>query len=795
MSPLVTRTVSLVPPQDDRRFGPGDVSLANFRSDRGYVLLGEPGMGKTTALQDEALRVGGTFVEVRRFLSRAPEHHPEWRNTILFLDGLDEVRVGAGDPRTPLDRLIARLEVLGNPSFRLSCRAGSWLDPGDARELASLTGAGEPSNTEGFRVLMLDPLSHDDVLQIVSSRREDAEGFIADAFNRGLETFLWNPQLLKVLLDAVEASGWPDSPRGAFEIACQELVRERNPEHRDARRGSDQPPQDAVLGAAGRLSALLLLTDKGGWSATDSDDPDILSLLAVDAEDDHEADGGRKALPAAVDSRLFAGTTAVRRPTHRLFAEFLGARYLDRRMRAPGRPITRRVLSLLFGHDGVPLPDLRGLAAWLAALNPDARSLLIRADPTSVAFDGDASDFTPEERRQLLAELELSPRLPSMWPSAAALGALARGGGRNPLRDLIASPTRTDARQTLVSRLLAGRTFRTALVDRGPRRLADNEERKPMLGVIYDDTWRIDVRCNALKVLDQLLADDPGRGSALRNVLSDIEAGRLADEDHELRGTLLSLMYPRDIPPAEIWNHFVVRRHLGVTVYSQFWQDLLDKSSPEQVRQLLESLCDRAEEVIPTLVDDNFGTIVLELLARSLELFGDKTTETELHRWFGLVDAAPNRSGLIPAHCGATLPVDFFPEFSDRIYAWLSSREPTRHALIELGLSEREDEAENTALDQSIGRKLVGEEAPAGFRRWCLTRAAELADSRPKVAEELARWAVRRNGWGPPLSDNEVALAARDSPMLREWNTRRLQAKPRGERERTPRCGHSTPLL
>ncbi|WP_423930231.1 hypothetical protein [Candidatus Palauibacter sp.] len=792
MNPLVPRTVSLVSPHDDPRFGRDGLSLADFSSDHGYVLLGEPGMGKTEAFEEECRRVEAPDpITAHKFTRGGSDDHVDCRGKPVFIDGLDEMRTGAGDPRTPLHQVVARLEALGNPPFRLSCRTGSWLEPGDQRELSSLTGAGP------IRVLRLNPLSREDVRRIVSRRTDDAGEFIFEAFEHGLDPFLWNPQLLSVLLNAVEAAGWPDSPRAAFESACRELSKERNPEHRNARHGRVQPSRDAVLLAAGQLSALLLLTGKEGWTATDTDDPDILSLRDVEGD----VNGGeREALLAALDSILFSGAAARQTPVHRLVAEFLGAAYLDRRIRAPHGPGARRVLSLLLGHDGIPLPDLRGLSAWLAALNADARTILIRADPIAVAFGGDAKDFTVGERRELFTQLENSPSLPREWPSAVALGALAGSRDRSPLWELISSPVRKDARQMLVARLLAGFTRRlgATTVGRGPTPTADDDlERRALLRIVYDDTWYDYVRCRAIEALGRLFADRPDRCSALCGILSDIEAGRLPDEDNELLGTLLDHMYPRDIPPTEIWDRLATRPRLpGATSYSSFWDTLLDRSDPEQIRQLLDSLCDRARTVIPALADEGFGNIVLELLARGLELFGDGARDAELYRWFGLVDAAPSRPGLIPAYCNGTVTVGLFSDPSDPIYAWLRSHPSAQLELVVRGVAERESEIGRKALDASVGRKFMGEEVPAGFRQWCLVRAAELADTRPKIAEELAWWAIRvRGGWGPPLPDNEVALAVRNIPTLREWNTERLRAKARWERTDAKRRERTAPIL
>lgn len=98
------------------------VPLAEFAQENAYVLIGEPGSGKTTALKPEQQAHGGVVVSVQDFLTF---DEPEWLGTTLYLDGLDEVRAGGVDGRQPLERVLKKLAQLGCPRFRLSCR---WAD-------------------------------------------------------------------------------------------------------------------------------------------------------------------------------------------------------------------------------------------------------------------------------------------------------------------------------------------------------------------------------------------------------------------------------------------------------------------------------------------------------------------------------------------------------------------------------------------------------------------------------------------------------------------------------------------
>ena len=103
--------------------------LEAFRDVPAYVLLGDPGAGKTTAFEAECEALGerACLITARDFQTFDLQSHPEWRDKTLFIDGLDEIRVGVNDARTPFDQIRGRLDALGKPRFRLSCREADWL--------------------------------------------------------------------------------------------------------------------------------------------------------------------------------------------------------------------------------------------------------------------------------------------------------------------------------------------------------------------------------------------------------------------------------------------------------------------------------------------------------------------------------------------------------------------------------------------------------------------------------------------------------------------------------------------
>ena len=765
MSVFVQRTVNLIGPTSDQRFGQDGLLLQDFDNDLGYVLLGEPGMGKSTEFKAAAHKISGArCISVRRFIRPDFDTPSDFPSTTIFIDGLDEMRVGGGDPRAVLDKVINGIEALGTPQFRLSCRPGNWLGSRDREELNSLV---EPKE---IPILQLNPLSYDDIREIVSHRGQDANTFIQRAHEYGIDALLGNPQLLFFLITSLEAGGWPGSQLIMLENACRELVRERNPEHRDANSSSLLYSREAILTAAGKLSVCMLVANKTGWTRYDSDDPEILSLLDLECHSD---------LPfqAALDSRIFEGSSSSKFPLHRIVAEFLGARYLNKEIQ--NGLSARRALAILMGHNGTLLPDLRGLAAWLAALNRQARATLIRIDPSTVAFNGDISRFSSNERKKLLVKLEQQIHLTSDWPSASALTALSGSKGIPIIQDLTESPTRSKNRQALVYLLLQGFTP----VYHAFTSESDWEtDHKSLLEIVCDHSWQSNVRCEALGVLNRVLHNIPERNTVLRNILHKLKEHGVSDEKHDLRGTLLNLIYPDELRPAEIWNYLATGPaidHHGR--YQNFFSILVDRSNEEQIKELLDSLCDHASEAIPKLEAHKLSDLVIQILARGIELFGDKLHVPELYRWFELVEFDYYSSQLIPVH--ASRPRSTRHDKSSTVIRnWLIQRNTVQYALIEHGLCRKKSKIGTESLFKAVALKFVGTRAPVGFRSWCLGRAVQLWSSNQTVAKELASWSVQvQEGWELPPSDEEIATAVSDISGLIQWNDVRLKSRAQSE--------------
>ena len=150
------------------------------------------------------------------------------------------------------------------------------------------------------------------------------------------------------------------------------------------------------------------------------------------------------------------------------------------------------------------------------------------------------------------------------------------------MEQALTSAARDDAHQSLV--LLIGEAIR----DAAPLpELAD-----PLMAIVRDHTWRPIIRRAALEGYIRVSQDDPRVPVTLRRLLDDVYNGTVATEDDGLVGTLLTELYPDDLPVADVVGYLrEPGRRNQWAIYGRFWTDcLIEKSTVQQMRQLLDLL-------------------------------------------------------------------------------------------------------------------------------------------------------------------------------------------------------------
>ena len=244
---IVERTCTEAGAADAASPQPEPRLLSAYRECQAYVLLGPPGAGKTTAFELEAQAQGVEPVTARDFLTF--DERPGWRGRTLFIDALDEVQAGQTDRRDKLDAIRRKLDRMGMPRFRISCREADWFGAADGGALAAVSPDG------AITVLRLDPLSEDDSRRLLAGRVPDVDDFLEQARARGIDSLLGNPLDLDLLVEAVAGGSWPQTRLETLEAACQRLLREDNVERRQAE--SRSSTDEELLDAGGLLCALV----------------------------------------------------------------------------------------------------------------------------------------------------------------------------------------------------------------------------------------------------------------------------------------------------------------------------------------------------------------------------------------------------------------------------------------------------------------------------------------------------------------------------------------------------------
>ena len=671
------------------------------------MLLGPPGSGKTTIFEHLAEHQGGRSVTARDFLTF--DDWAEWHDTTLFIDGLDETRAGSTDGRTPLDSIRAKLDRMGRPRFRLSCREADWFGANDRDHLKQVSPSG------AVKVLRLDPLSNPDIHEFLHAvlAIEDPEDFVAAAQGKGLDRLLVNPQSLKMLVEAVTAAGvWPETRTQAFDMACRTLIAEHNDEHHIA---SPDPGSIAdLIEASGRLCAVQLLTGAAGYALPGVEsDQHFLRLDRLPGRD-------REILRRSLESKLFetpAGRPTV--PVHRQVAEFLAAKYLAALV-DNGLPVGR-ILALITGYDGVVVSELRGLSAWLAAHSKFSRAEVIPRDPLGTVLYGDAQHFSPEEKRLLLDGLErqtaVNPRLITTVQLDSRLGDLVSSDMENQVREILTAPAREDSWQSFVVILLEALQHGEPLPS-----LAD-----PLKELIRDPTRWPRIRDRAVSVFVRHRRNDTQALAELNELTADVYAGRVADSDDALLGRLLSTIYPEAISETEVIRYLrVPQRPNHSPEYDYFWSGQLPKrSTRSQLAVLLDQIVERYDNLLADERAHGLPAFFIRwlpsnLLARFLRLSGDEVDLTRLFHW--LEPAAKARDG--------TYDPDIGREESQEIRRWLESRPAAWKTLLAMGLERcagRPDCTESywfyNCMHEEEHNRLLGVARPRDFGLWCLDQA------------------------------------------------------------------------
>jgi hypothetical protein len=525
------------------------------------VLVGEPGIGKSTEVEDERCRLiaAGEFgsveeIEETIFVEPSSAVSP----ITVFLDSIDEGRIAIENLLAPLRRILRRR--LGDGStragvrIRVTCRSQEWPKPlGD--ELVAIYGE------ENVGFWHLCPLQRSDAAIAAKSRGLDSENFLDQIATARAEPLAAKPVTLKLLFRISEAKGSLPSKQSevyksglaALCLDPNEWRREEGQERHVGRLGKDQR-----LAIARRIAALSVVCQRPFVQRRETPDlPGVgaLSLEELCASPASEPMGTDKFTFGAGDVRevldcgLFRGAGDGRVTwTHLTYGEFLAAEYfaehgisheqIDNILRSPGES---RIA-----------PQMREVAAWLSSLLPEYGRGLVEENP-DVLIRSDIVVVEDGPRLQLAASYldKINRREIDYRSREEFLPRLAGQGLAEVLKPYIAgSCSNEDARLAAIEMAGACRC---------------QEIEADLIAMALDEAHPNWLRTRAVRQL------------SLVNVAGDRRSLRplLGERDDELRTAAIDLLWPGNISTAEMLAAVKPLRTAVLGFHNMFIRDRL----------------------------------------------------------------------------------------------------------------------------------------------------------------------------------------------------------------------------
>ena len=352
------------------------------------VILGDPGMGKTTLLRGLCERTDLTYLHAAALVRAEDPMALIPEDALPVVDGLDEIATPAAG--SAVEAVLSRLRETESLPPVLACRAAEWRDAADLARIEDAY-AREPM------VLYLAPFDDDEARAFLTREYPGIQvhALLQHLRNRELAHVCGNPLVLRLFAEAARGGGGlPGTRAELLERASRAMAgQDRGPQVvRLVRRDEEE-----LLLASGAICATMLLCNLAGVHDRVPGEAPAGFLNVADIE----------ALPFAGDAAEALATRLFRAEGegrfsyfHRVLAEYLGARWLAR---CVDEGLSAERAHTLFGR-GVPTA-LRGMHAWLARLSSSQAGRCIAVDPWAVLRDGETGTLDLEHARALLAAL------------------------------------------------------------------------------------------------------------------------------------------------------------------------------------------------------------------------------------------------------------------------------------------------------------------------------------------------------------------------------------------------------
>lgn len=311
------------------------------------ILLGEPGIGKSTTLQDESKRLhtekeACLYRELNQYHSDTrliddifgSEEIQEWRQSeyhlTLLLDSLDECSLSI----PAVARILLRqLENLPRErlSLRLTCRTADWPTH-LAEKLLTLWPRREKNAPDSLGVFELAPLRKNDIRQAALDHSLNADAFLKEICLKEIQPLASHPNTLNMLLDLFgRPDGLPRQRVKLYCLGCESLAEETSPFRQESHHTGEFTARQRMA-VAGRIAAQMVFSHRSTIWCGSGSEAETTDLIEGDITGNTEQADGQDfsidshVLQETIKCALFSGRGEKRIGfAHQSYMEFLAA--------------------------------------------------------------------------------------------------------------------------------------------------------------------------------------------------------------------------------------------------------------------------------------------------------------------------------------------------------------------------------------------------------------------------------------------------------------------------------------
>jgi hypothetical protein len=567
------------------------------------ILLGEPGIGKTVALDDACKHAGeawplatilhrnlGAYGDEKRLIDEvfgSPEF-ATWSSSggelHVFLDSFDECLLRLDTVATLLADQLKRIESVRGLFFRVASRTAEWRM---GLEAAMRQKWGE----ECVKVYELAPLTKQQVQIAAEANIPDPDRFIQQVIEREVVPFAIKPLTLELLLRVWKTGegSLPLTQGKIYERGCLELCSESNPD-RDTPRLRRELSAEQRLAVATQIAAATVFCKRSAiWNGTKPSQiletdvtPSELACCSV-LTNGQELSVSDNAVRETLDTGLFTAKGRDRLGwAHQTYAEYLAARYLQQQHLS-----SKQTLDLIL-HPNDPdrklVPQLQDVAGWIATNDNTVFQRLLQTEPDVLVRSdiGAASDATKAKLVEgLLAAVGNLDFRPDWWVLRKRYRKLNHPGLPAQLRKVLFNGEFPSAARVEAIRMIEACEIRTLF--------------EPLLNLALDISVPQDVREAAAEIVSRL------GDSTTKRALRPLALGTCGpDPNDDLRGAGLKACWPDALTADELFSSLKEPNARVTGSYSRFTdRDLVEGLSPVDLPRALRWVADQPEDRNP----------------------------------------------------------------------------------------------------------------------------------------------------------------------------------------------------